>query len=178
MSSPQIPGVKTFEFTRIIGREHITFGSNIIIDDFVFIYAKAPTRIGNYVHIATFSSIMGGGTLEMDDFSGLSAGVRIVTGSDDFQGWGFGNPTVPEKYRNVKRGHVRIGRFSIVGTNAVILPDVTLGEGTAVAAGSVVTKDLQPWGVYVGNRRVAERDREGILRNYEQFVAEKGRQVP
>ena len=33
-----IPGVTTFEFTKILGLENIEFGKNIIIDDFVFIY--------------------------------------------------------------------------------------------------------------------------------------------
>ena len=37
---------------------------------------------------------------------------------------------------------VKIGRGSWIGTNAVILPGVTIGEHTAVGAGSVVTRDL------------------------------------
>jgi galactoside O-acetyltransferase len=40
MNKYNIPDVKTFEFTKIIGLEHIKFGKNIIIDDFVLIYVK------------------------------------------------------------------------------------------------------------------------------------------
>ena len=164
--------MKTFEFTKIIGLEHIEFGRNIIIDDFVLIYAKDTTKIGSHVHIASFTSITGGGKFVTDDFSGLSSGVRIITGTDDLKEWGFGNPTVAEQYRNAKRGTVSIGRFAILGANAVILPDVDIGEGAAVGAGSVVSKTLEPWGIYIGNKKIGTRDRDGVLRGYERFLKE------
>lgn len=172
MDKYNISGVKTFEYTKIIGLENIEFGQNIIIDDFVFIYATNKIKIGNYVHIASFTSITGGGTLNMEEFSGLSSGVRITTGSDDFKGWGFGNPTLDKKYRNMTTGSIYIGKFAIIGANSVILPNVYIEEGVAVAAGSVVTKNLEAWGVYVGNRKVGERDKSGILKNYEIFLRE------
>ena len=60
MTKYNIPSVKTFEFTKIIGIENINFGTNIIIDDFVLIYAKEKVILGDFVHIACFSSITGG----------------------------------------------------------------------------------------------------------------------
>ncbi len=173
MPSYAIPGVRTFEFTKIIGLENIKFGADIIIDDFVLIQAKAPIRIGNFVHIASFSSITGGGECVLEDFSGLSSGVRIITGTDDFKDYGFGNPTIPEKYRNLKRGKVAVGKFALIGTNCVILPDVTVGEGVTVGAGSVVSKDLEPWSIYIGNRKIGIRNKEGVLENYRNFLADQ-----
>src|SRR5712671_6903602 len=129
MPAYNIPGVRTFEHTKIVGVENIDFGTNIIIDDFVLIYARAKMRIGDNVHIACFSSITGGAEFVMEDFSGLSQGCRIMTGSEDFKDWGFGNPTIYEMYRNVTRAPVRIGKFCIVGANSVVLPGVTIGEG-------------------------------------------------
>ena len=171
MDKYRIPKVKTFEHTKIIGLDNIDFGRYVIIDDYVLIYAKERIRIGDYVHIASFTSISGGGELVMEDFSGLSSGCRIITGSDDFKDGGFGNPAVSEEFRNVHTGKIHIGRFAIVGTNSVIMPDVTIGEGAAVWAGSVVTKDLEPWGIYAGNRRVGWRNREKVLENYAKFKA-------
>ncbi|RUR73469.1 LPS biosynthesis O-acetyl transferase [Chlorogloeopsis fritschii PCC 6912] len=167
-----IPGVTTFEYTKIIGLGNIDFGKNIIIDDFVFIYAKTKIKIGNYVHIGSFTSITGGEKFTMEDFSGLSSGVRIFTASEDFQGCGFGNPTLDEKYRNTKRLPVHIGKFCLIGANSVILPGVTVGEGATVGAGSVVTKNLEPWGIYVGNRKIGDRDKLGVLENYNNFLLE------
>ncbi len=172
MCTYNIPTVKTFEYTKIIGVENIEFGRNIIIDDFVLIHAKKKIRIGNHVHIACFTSITGGEELAMDDFSGISQGCRILTGSEDLLDWGFGNPTIPEKYRNTKRAPIKIGKFVVVGANSVICPGVTIGEGVTVAACSVVTRNLEPWGVYAGNRKISERDREGVLKTYAKYLEE------
>lgn len=73
MDKYKIPNVKTFEYTKIIGIENIEFGKYIIIDDFVLIYAKEKIKIGNYVHIASYTSISGGGEFIMEDFSGLAS---------------------------------------------------------------------------------------------------------
>jgi len=167
-----ISGVSTFEYTKIVGLENIEFGTNIIIDDFVFIYAKKKVRIGSYVHIASFTSITGGDSFIMEDFSGLSSGVRIFTGSDDFKEWGFGNCTIEEKYRNTERAPIHIGKFCVIGANSVILPGVSVGEGATVAANSTITKNLEPWGTYIGNRKMGDRDKEGVLNNYQRYLLE------
>ena len=162
--------VLIFDTAKIIGEENIDFGNYVIIDDFVFIYAKKKIKIGNYVHIAVGSSITGEEEFIMEDFSGLSGGVRIYTSTDDFISNGFGNPTISEAFRNVKKAPVVIRKFAIIGANSVILPGVEIGEGASVGAGSVVTKSLEPWGIYVGNRRIGWRDKEKILENYKKFL--------
>lgn len=173
MSKYKIEGVKTFEFTKIMGIENIEFGKNIIIDDFTLIYATAPMKIGSYVHIANFTSITGGAELIIGDFVAISQGCRILTGTDDFVDWGFGNSTIDEKYRNTKRKPVKIGKFCIIGANTVILPGVTIGEGATVGAGSVVTKDLKPWGVYISNEKIKERNKVDALKTYNTFLQER-----
>lgn len=167
-----IPQVTTFEYTKIIGLENIAFGKNIIIDDFVLIYAKKHMKIGNYVHIACFTSITGGEKFTMSDFSGISQGCRIFTGSEDFVGWGFGNPTIDEKYRNTKRAPISMGKFAIIGANSVICPGVTIGEGAAVAANSLVTRNLGPWGIYSNSKKIGERNKKAILENYAKYLEE------
>lgn len=169
MAVYNIPGVRAFDNARIFPLENISFGSNVIIDDFAFIYARGRITIGNHVHIASFASLAGGAEITIDDFVAISHGARLLSASDDFVGWGFGNSTVPEEYRNTTRAPINIGRFCIVGANTVVLPGVSVGEGTTVGANSVVTRDLEPWGVYIGNKRIKERDREGVLRTYRKF---------
>lgn len=171
MDKYKIPDVKTFEFTKIIGIENIEFGKNIIIDDFVLIYAKNKMKFGNHVHIASFTSITGGDKLTVGNFSAISQGCRILTATDDFKAHGFGNSTVGDKFRNVKKGMVRIGDFCIVGANSVVLPGVEIGEGATIGSGSTVTKNLEPWGVYIGNKKIGERDREAVMKNYECFLS-------
>jgi len=111
-----------YSLAKIVGRENVHFGDPVIVDDFSLIVARDPVIIGDYCHIAAFSSITGGQRVEIGDFSAVSQGARILTGTDDFTDWGFGNSTVPSEFRNAKRGPVSIGRFCIIGANAVVLP--------------------------------------------------------
>jgi len=81
---------------------------------------------------------------------GLSQGVKIYSKTDDYTGKHMTNPMVPERYTGVTGGTVTIGRHGIIGSGSVILPKVTVGEGSSVGALSLVTKSLDPWGVYFG----------------------------
>lgn len=165
--------IKIYDDAKIIGIENIDFGHDIIIDDFVFIVARKTIRIGNYVHLGAFSSILGGEELEMGDFSGISQGARIYTATEDFINGGFGNPTMDSKYRNAKRAPVKIGKFCVIGANSVILPGVEIGEGSVVGANSVVTKNLEPWGVYINNHRHKERNKKELMERYKKFISEE-----
>ena len=46
---------------------------------------------------------------------------------------------------------VRIGAWADIGTNAVILPGVTVGKGAIVGAGSVVTRDVPAFAIVAGS---------------------------
>jgi chloramphenicol O-acetyltransferase type B len=47
-------------------------------------------------------------------------------------------------------GEVRIRKGAFIGMNTTIMPGVTIGEGAVVAAGSVVTRDVEPFTVVGG----------------------------
>ncbi len=166
----RIPGVEIIPPARISGIQNISFGKDIVIDSYTFIYARKPMQIGNNVHIASFTFLNGAESINVGDFVGIYQGAKVYAGTDDFKDWGFGNITIPEEFRNPQRRPVSIGRFCVLGANCVIGPGVTIGEGCSVGAGSVVTRDLEPWGIYIGNRRVAERNRNGVLKNYERYL--------
>jgi galactoside O-acetyltransferase len=165
---------KIFPTCHIVGiAAAVTIGAFSQLDDLAFINAGKRCRIGRFVHIASFVSVIGGGEFSIDDFSGLSAGCRVVTGSDDYQGPFLTNPTVPREFTNQSTSHVTIEKYVIVGTNTVILPGVTIGEGAAIGACSVVRRDVPPWGVYAGDplRKIGTRDRAAILDKAAQLFA-------
>jgi len=167
--------VKIYEFAKLIHNdENLFIGDNTQIDDFVFLNAGEMCKIGRFIHISSFCSIVGGGSFEMEDFSGLSAGCRIITGSDDFKGPFLSNPTVPDSYKNVKIGSIVIRKHAIIGTNSIILPNVEIGEGATVGANCLVNKDLEPWTVYAGSKpkKVGERDKDGVLDLEKKFLKE------
>jgi acetyltransferase-like isoleucine patch superfamily enzyme len=53
-------------------------------------------------------------------------------------------------YVNSHKGSITIASDAWIGTGAVILPDVTIGEGAVVGANSVVTKNVAPYTVVGG----------------------------
>lgn len=167
--------VKLFQSTVFINQENISINDYSHIDDFVFFNGGIESYIGKNVHISAFTSIIGGGKLIMDDFSGLSAGCRIITGSDDFTGNSLTNLTIPKEYRNVTVGNVIIGKHAILGSNVIIMPNVTIGEGCIVSAGAVVNKDLEPWSIYAGYnpKKIAIREKEKILALEQDYLQKK-----
>jgi galactoside O-acetyltransferase len=130
--------------------ERMHVGHHVIVSEFTWIHAGATTVIGSFVHLANHSSIAGGGLCLLEDFVGLSAGARIVTGSELVHGEGLTNPTIPPAYRAVRRSFVHLARHAFLGTNAVVHPGVTIGEGAVVGSGAVVTRDVAPWTIVVG----------------------------
>jgi len=166
--------VTIWPLAKIVSPERISIGDSVIIDDFVFIMGGEKTIIGSYVHIASFTSITGGGEFIMEDFSGLSGGVRVYTGNEDYSGASMTNPTVPHPFRIPLRSSVKIKKHVIIGANTVILPGVVIGEGAAVGANSLITGDCEPWTLYVGSpaRKLKTRPCENIL-NFEKEFRKK-----
>lgn len=156
--------VVIYEWVRVVDPGRITVGSHVIVDDFVFIDGGQSLTIGSHVHIASHAGIIGGGTVVLDDFAGLAPGVRLVSGTEVMDGSGLTNPTIPQPWRAVHRGTIRIGRHAVVGTNSVVHPDVTIGEGTIVGSQSLVTSDLPPWSICHGipARVVRPRPRDTV----------------
>ena len=144
-----------------LGRIHI--GNNVRIDDFCVLSAgEGGIQIGNHIHIAVFTSLIGAGKIELSDFCNLSSRVSIYSSSDDYSGATLTNPTVPDKYKNVHHAPVYLGRHVIVGCGSVILPGIRLEEGVAVGALSLVSQNCLPYGIYAGNpaKRIKERKRD------------------
>ncbi|MEG4086301.1 acyltransferase [Microcoleus sp. POL10_C6] len=151
--------------SKIISPEFIAIGDSVIIDDFVFIMGGKSTQLGSFVHIASFTSITGGGELVMEDFTALSSGVRVFTGNEDYLGGCLTNSSVPYPYRLPTRSFVHIRKHAIIGANTVILPGVVIGEGAAIGANCLVTKDCEPWKIYAGSpaKAIKTRPPEKIL---------------
>lgn len=131
--------------------ELVSIGNHAAIDGFCYI--STALEIGDYVHISPFCSIIGGrnALCVLKDFAGFAAGCRIICGSDDYLGSGMTNPTVPAPYRaDLNFEPVIFEKHSLLGTNCVVLPGVTLGEGTVAGSCSLITKSLDPWKIYLG----------------------------
>lgn len=156
--------VRVSDKAEIVRAELVEIGSHVSID--MGVYLSVNAIIGDYIHIAPHVCIIGGkdAHLIMEDFTGISAGSKIICAGDDYTK-GLLNPLVPIKYRNVINKPVKFERFSCIGVNSVVMPGITLTEGSVVGSGSVVTKDTEPWGIYVGSpaKKIGIRDKVSAI---------------
>jgi galactoside O-acetyltransferase len=141
--------VRISDKASIYNPDQIEIGDNSRIDDFCVI--SGNVTLGRNVHIAVFCNVAGGEKgIVFEDFAGLAYGCHVFTQSDDYSGRTLTNPTVPDQYKSETKAAIRIGRHCIVGTSSIILPGVTLSEGTSVGAMSMVMKGTEPWSIYFG----------------------------
>jgi acetyltransferase-like isoleucine patch superfamily enzyme len=92
------------------------------------------------------------GTLRIGNNASISAEVCILTADHDPRSAVFAG----------RNRAVMIGDYVFIGTRALILPGVKIGAGAFVAAGAIVTKDVEPFTVVAGNpaRAIGERPTE------------------
>ncbi len=77
------------------------------------------------------------------------------------------DPDAPDFQR--RDAPITIGDYAWIGSRAIILKGVTVGEGAVVAAGSVVTSDVAPYTIVAGNpaRLIRERGTRVVMLNAE-----------
>lgn len=150
-----------------IRRPHLVYiGSHIAID--TGLYCTTALEMGDYIHIGPYVSIIGGerGLLKLGNFTNIAVGSRLICVSDTYSGRGLITaPGIPPEFCELKIEPIVFNDFVNVGANVVILPGVTLGEGTVVGACSLVNKDTEPWTVYIGTpaRPVKKRPNKYML---------------
>tara|TARA_B100000949_G_C14272321_1_gene447906 strand:+ start:375 stop:935 length:561 start_codon:yes stop_codon:yes gene_type:complete len=153
------------------GIERISIGSNVRIDDFCVLSAGlGGITIGNYIHIAVYSSLIGAGKIILSDFCNISSRVAIYSSNDDYSGEYMTNPMVPSVLTNISSDDVNIGKHVIIGSNSIILPGVHLGEGVAIGALSLVTKSIESYKVAAGTPAKVIKDRATNIRVLEESL--------
>lgn len=133
------------------GCSRISIGSHVRIDDFAVLSAgEGGIQIGSYIHIAVYSSLIGAGKISLADYCNISSRVSIYSSSDDYSGATMTNPMVPDQYKAVQHAPVTLGKHVIVGCGTVILPGVTMHEGAAAGALSLINQDVADFVIVAG----------------------------
>lgn len=118
------------------------------------IFSHPDFMIGKGVYIGPYCSI---GRVVLADDVLISSHVSILSGKAQHR---FDDLSRPIRQQDGKFEKVIIGEDVWIGSGAVIAANV--GKKCIVGAGSVVVKELEAWGIYVGNpaRLVRKRNEE------------------
>jgi len=162
--------------TSFYGIERISLGNNVRIDDFCVLSAgEGGIYIGNYIHIAVYSCIIGAGKVTLLDYCNVSSRVSIYSSNDDYSGEFMTNPMVNEQFTNVQHAPVTLGKHVIIGSASIILPGVNIDKGCAIGAFSLVNHSLQSWGVYAGQPvKFLKKRKQDLLMWEQKFIANVG----
>lgn len=145
----------------IYSASDISIGNNVRVDDFSILSGKI--NIGNYVHVNPYTGIFAGTTgVILEDFVNLSSKITIYAISDDYSGHRLTTPLLPNSKQYQIKARVHLKKFVIVGAGTTILPGVTIEEGCAIGAMSLVKESTEPWAIYAGSplRFIKQRSRE------------------
>lgn len=134
------------------------------VGDNCYIEPPLHTNWGKFTHFG--SNVYANFNLTLVDDTDIYVGDNVMFGPNVTVATA-GHPVDPDLRRKVAQFNipVRIGNNVWIGTGAVILPGITIGDDSVIGAGSVVTKDIPAGVVAVGNpcrvlREIGERDRQ------------------
>lgn len=147
----------------IYNAEEITLGDNVRIDDFCIL--SGLIKIGSYIHISAYTALYGKFGIDLEDFVTVSGRVLIYSQSDDYSGEYMANPTLPANVTNVSGAPVIVKKHSIIAAGSIIFPGITIEEGTAIGALSLVNRNTEPWKIYAGipAKIIKERKKNPLL---------------
>lgn len=140
--------VKISSHATLYSPEKISIGDNVRIDDFCIL--SGDITIGSHIHISAYSAIYGSQGVTFEDYTGMSPRSTIYSAMDDFSGEVLIGPIHPKEKTNVRGGRVIVKKFSQIGCNSVVFPNLTIEEGCIVGAMSLLKKSTQAWTVYAG----------------------------
>jgi acetyltransferase-like isoleucine patch superfamily enzyme len=118
-------------------------------------------KLGHYIFIAQ-GTVVGPGCAEIGSFTSIASDCVIGPNSHPVEelstsavfyssSWGVVEKGFDKReHYNAQKKKVVVGNDVWLGTKAVILPGVTIGDGAIVAAGAVVTKDVPPYAIVGG----------------------------
>jgi virginiamycin A acetyltransferase len=147
-------------FTRVVFLKPLITAPNIVVGEYSYyddpddptafernnvLYAYGPERlvIGKYCALATgVRFIMAGAN---HPTSGVSTFPFAIFGGE------WRERTVDLIYEMPHGGDTVVGNDVWIGYQAMIMPGIQIGDGAIVAAGSVVSRDVPPYGIVAGN---------------------------
>ncbi len=135
----------------------IDLGNNILIGrQSILSCNEAQIRIGDFVSLGPFCLFACKAHVGIGSNVSIGSGAQFMAGGHDSE-----DPDIPViRQARLAKG-ITISDGAWIGSGAIILDGVTVGQNSIVGAGAVVSKDVPPWTVVLGNpARVVQKRKE------------------
>jgi acetyltransferase-like isoleucine patch superfamily enzyme len=160
-------GVYIFKGVRIDGRGHennrINLENGVVVERNVVIGALNNTciHIGQDTFIGPSVCIAGPGNIKIGHNCLIAAHTGIYANNHNFT-----DPIEPIRYQGITREGIVIEDDCWLGHGVKVLDGVTIGRGSVIGAGAVITKDIPPFSVAVGipARVIKKRNGKGLAK--------------
>lgn len=121
-----------------------SLGNYSVVESFCCINnAVGDVIIGNHTRVGIHNTIIG--PVKIGNHVNLAQGITVTALNHNFS-----DPNKRIDEQGISTTPVTIGDDIWIGANAVILPGVTIGNHSVIAAGAVVTKDVPPHSLAAG----------------------------
>lgn len=144
----------------------IHFEKGVFISNYNIIHViskngmKGSLKIGENTYIGECNNLRAaGGPIEIGKNCMIAEFVTLVASNHKMN---FGELMIEQDWDSTKCG-IFIDDDVWIGANSVILPGVHIGKGCVIGAGSVVTKDVKPFSIVVGNPARILKKRDSIV---------------
>ncbi|MEW6417030.1 MAG: DapH/DapD/GlmU-related protein [Nitrospirota bacterium] len=143
---------------------NVVIGENVLIRDGVRLQGGSEPApcciIGEYSSINHNSSILFSGGVFIGKYVMIGPNVVITSG-----GHRFDDISIPMRFQECYFERIVIEDDVWIGALSVILPGIQIGKGAVVGAGSVVTRDVEPFSIVAGNPARVLNDRMETIKN-------------
>ncbi len=113
----------------------------------LFLYRRCGYIIGEGAYIAEglviAEKLEDKGNIIIGNRVAIGPNVILLSSSDP-------NNSKIYPYVKIKRGKVKVNNDAWIGAGSIIMPDVIIGEGSVVGAGTVVTKNVEAYSIVAG----------------------------
>ena len=148
-----------------ISKRGIVFGDRVTVGAYALVRPSNAyggpigegLKVGNNSNIGPYCYIGCSGYIEIGN--NVMMGPRVSIYAENHI---FNRTDIPMKEQGVALEFVRIEDDCWIASHSVILPGVTVGRGSIVSAGSVVTKDVPPFSIVGGSPAKVIRTRSQV----------------
>jgi acetyltransferase-like isoleucine patch superfamily enzyme len=128
-----------------IGPHCYLFGSSEVV-------SPQDIELVGHCHIGRYCQVDGRGGIWIGRNVVIASHVLLITADHDVQSHDFRG----------RLGRIEVHDYAWIASRAVVLRDVTIGEGAVVAAGSVANRDVAPWSIVSGvpAKKIGDRNRD------------------